>query len=358
MTNVTKAEYELQRRMNLLLAQAPPASDRDRATIEQLAKVEAAHAASAPSSPSTGGSLMGSETTGLEVEVELRMIQVPTSMVHLLDDRTPLLTYKIKNTRSKKARLKLVSCVVGYSAEAIDTIEVDARAEVELPHFPVFEHDRIALLSETRAACLRTRVEDLDGSVERENTYRVVLLPRTSSYLSVQDAAGKPIDLTPYLGAWVTPNVPEIMQLIRMAASFHPDRAIVGYQPADAPNLGDIATRQVAAIFAALKAQEVVYVNSVAAFNLAGGVFVQRIRLPRESLAARSANCIDGVVLMASALEAASLNPAIVLIPGHAFLAFELAPDSGRWDFVETTMIATSTFEQAQQVGRRTAAQL
>ena len=52
-------------------------------------------------------------------------------------------------------------------------------------------------------------------------------------------------------------------------------------------------------------------------------------------------------VLFASLLEAISLHPAIVLVPGHAFLGWETWTGAGEWKFLETTLIGTSTFEQA-----------
>jgi hypothetical protein len=55
---------------------------------------------------------------------------------------------------------------------------------------------------------------------------------------------------------------------------------------------------------------------------------------------------------MASVLEAASLNPAIVLVPGHAFLAWETQSGSQSWDYLETTLIGSKEFEEAQRVGR------
>ena len=79
---------------------------------------------------------------------------------------------------------------------------------------------------------------------------------------------------------------------------------------------------------------------------------MQRVRLPREALAQKSANCIDGTFLMASLLEAASLNPAIVLVPGHAFLARETQDNGGEWDYLETTLIGAADFDAAQRSGR------
>jgi hypothetical protein len=66
----------------------------------------------------------------------------------------------------------------------------------------------------------------------------------------------------------------------------------------------------------------------------------------------RSANCLDGTVLLASVLEAASLNPALVLVPGHAFLAWETQDGNGEWDYLETTMIGTHDFAAARAAGR------
>jgi hypothetical protein len=106
-------------------------------------------------------------------------------------------------------------------------------------------------------------------------------------------------------------------------------------------------TPQVRAIFEALATSGVRYVNSVIDFTPETATATQRVRLPRESLANTSANCIDGTVLMASLLEAASLNPAIVLVPGHAFLAWETWRNKGEWRHLETTLIATGSFEDA-----------
>ena len=85
--------------------------------------------------------------------------------------------------------------------------------------------------------------------------------------------------------------------------------------------------------------------------TLEEGTASQRIRLPRESLRDRMANCIDGTVLVASLLEAMSLNPAIVLVPGHAFVSWETWPDSGEWRYLETTMISSHDYDAARRRG-------
>ena len=62
-----------------------------------------------------------------------------------------------------------------------------------------------------------------------------------------------------------------------------------------------------------------------------------------------SANCIDGTVLFASALENIEIDPYIVMIPEHAFLAWENGDDT--ISCLETTMVGSSTFEDALDYG-------
>ena len=65
------------------------------------------------------------------------------------------------------------------------------------------------------------------------------------------------------------------------------------------------------------------------------------------------ANCIDGTVLFASALENIGIEPLIVLIPGHAFVGWKRWTDSNVCGFLETTMIPTHSFEEAYNEGNR-----
>jgi len=114
---------------------------------------------------------------------------------------------------------------------------------------------------------------------------------------------------------------------------------------------------QVRAIFDALKADaDVTYVNSTINFNPEQSARTQRVRLPRQSLAEQQANCIDGVLLFASLLEAASLNPALVIIPGHALVAWETGKQSGQWQYLETTKLSEGTFDEACALGKQKAA--
>jgi hypothetical protein len=300
-----------------------------------------------------GGILMGRDTTGVDAQVLLRQSHVPTGIVHLLDaEETPLVTYRIEYVGDEPVRLRLTSFVEAYSAQAIDTVELHYNESVEILHLPTFFPRQLRTVTEMTRATLHIRIDDLDGNTEQHSTFPIWLLARNSAYLGARDpATGRWIDFAPYLAAWVTPNAPEIMGLLRRAAELHPQRQIVGYQ-VDAAGV----EAQVRATFNALKEAQIVYVNSVLSFGATEGTYLQRVRLPREALEQKSANCIDGTLLMASLLEAASLNPGLVLVPGHAFLAWETQDHSGDWDYLETTMIGSHDFEAAQRSARHLAA--
>lgn len=299
------------------------------------------------------GTAMGPDTTGLTVTVLLRMAHLPTSIVHLLEaGQHPLVSLRVHNGRTTPARLRLTSFVEGYSAHAVDTVEIAPGQQAEISHLPTFFPDRLASLSEVCRASLHIQIDDLDGKMEQERTFPIWMLARTSALLHVPDpATGLPRDLMPYLAAWVTPSVPAVFALLRQAAASLTDGTVASYQ-VDAAGV----QAQVKAIYDALKGAGITYVNSVLCFGAIPGVLAQRIRLPTESLTQRSANCMDGTVLLASVLEAASLHPALVLIPGHAFLGWETSEGSGQWDYLETTLLGSQDFAQAQAEGRALAA--
>jgi hypothetical protein len=313
------------------------------------------------------GAMLGPETTGLRVDTALKLQPVPTGIYHLLDPETdPLLTVTITNLTNDPRRLCVTSYIEGISGRAIKTLEF-SRSEIKkaktIPLLPSLLPDQARRITEIQRATLhvvvdifgstmnpQTRTDTWSSLIESHDTYSILLLSRNSGFNAVEDPeTGTRRDLTRYYGAWVTPHVEPVQALVRRAADRVPDRRIAGYQGRRNP---DTTAAQVRALFETLKAEGLSYVDSVIDFGAGPGQVTQRTRLPRESLRHKSANCIDGTVLMASLLEAASLQPAIVLVPGHAFVAWETWEGTDEWDYLETTMIASHDFDAANQRAR------
>jgi hypothetical protein len=295
--------------------------------------------------------VLGAETTGLEAQVFLRMEQIPTSIYHLFDKtRNPLLSVEVRNIPKDKnnpiRRVRVTSFIDGYSVAEVTTLELEPKKTYSFDQLPALIPERLKDLTELTRASLNVLVEDLDTQkVEIHNTYPVWMLARTTAPLAVKDPkTGQIQDFTPYLGCFVTPNEQSVMKFLRAAVDLHPEKSLVGYQQDPSK-----VAPQVKALYEALKSVAgITYVNSVVDFTPKPDMMNQRIRLPRESLEEKEANCIDGTVLFASLLEAITLSPAIVLVPGHAFLAWETWSGSpGDWCFVETTMIGYQPFETA-----------
>jgi hypothetical protein len=319
---------------------------------------------------------LGPETTGLLVVTTIRLQPIPTGVYHLLDPETdPLLTVTIKNKSYDPRRVCVTAYIEGLSAKTIKTVELAPMDEVgqAINLLPSLIPEQARRITEVQRCTLNVEVVDLDNKVESQDTYSLVLLARNSSFNSVVDpVTARPRDMTKYYAAWVTPNVEPVQALVRKAAERVPGRCFWGYQARPKPDetatqvkassqrhrAGATPTRsestgaQVKALFDTLKEAGIVYVDSVIDFGAGRGQVTQRTRLPRESLRHRSANCIDGTVLFASLLEFASLHAAIVLVPGHAFVAWETWRGTNDWDYLETTMIGSADFETARQHAR------
>jgi hypothetical protein len=83
----------------------------------------------------------------------------------------------------------------------------------------------------------------------------------------------------------------------------------------------------------------------------------QRTRLPTEVLASTNAQCLEGTLLYASLMEAIGLKPAIIIIPGHAFVAWHAGPKDGlsekSYYFLETTMTHAAEFKDALVMAKK-----
>lgn len=363
LAKLRQEEYEISVEVNRLrrevFGQADPSSSPD--LLEELAKAETTlhgveEQISTALEDADSGLILdskqesrrrGEETTGLEAKVHLRMAQLPTSFYHLLvSEKDPLISCEVYAAEENEStrRVRVTSYIEGYSARTVNSFELRRNQTHTFDQLPTLFHNRLRDLTELTRASLNILVEDLDGAVEIHETYPIWLLARTTAPLAIRDPkTGGWRDMTRYFGAFVTPNAPSLMAFLRVAADQHPGGRLIGYQGGK-----DQVTSQIKALFDALKQEgNITYVNSLIDFSPEQGFAAQRVRLPRESLADQQANCIDGTVLFASLVEGISMNPAIVLVPGHAFLAWETWRHNGEWKFLETTMIGSHTFEQA-----------
>lgn len=115
------------------------------------------------------------------------------------------------------------------------------------------------------------------------------------------------------LAAFVQPNAPEVRRVLSTASRLLRDRtgdsSLQGYQ-AGSTRAATIAL----AVFEALKAEGIRYINPPASFEDTG----QRIRSTSEVLTSRFGTCVDLAVTYSAVCEAAGLNPVVAIVNGHA----------------------------------------
>ncbi len=126
------------------------------------------------------------------------------------------------------------------------------------------------------------------------------------------------------LAAFITPNHPAIQPLIKRASvileKWTGNSALDAYQSRNP----DRVRKQMAAIYAAISEQCIVYATAPASFEACG----QRVRLADDLLSQKLGNCLDMTLLYTACLEAAGIHPLVILTEGHAFAGAWLTPET------------------------------
>jgi TolB-like protein len=288
---------------------------------------------------------------------------IPTAVYHLLGTlQAPIVEYTLENTTASPITLSVSTEILGYTHLSKETVELPASGVRVVHQIPAFQNEQLASIVQQRTTSLHLRVAALIDESEQilfEQQRTVTLLPYNTLLWSLESADGQRIDLLPALAAWVSPNSPTVAKLLREAADYSPSHRIAGYQNPTLlalPSSDETQTQRLKAvreearaIYQMLKERyKLRYVDQSTQYPNERG---QRILLPDESLNYQSANCIDGTVLWASLLYRAGINPLIILVPGHAFIGWEVWPDTGRYDVLETTQLGIGDFDAASEAG-------
>lgn len=118
------------------------------------------------------------------------------------------------------------------------------------------------------------------------------------------------------LPAFVTPNEKNYVPTILKRASellgvWTGKDSLDSYLPKDPNRVRKCA----AAIYTAIRECGIAYATLAASFEPTG----QRVRLIHTIMNGKLANCMDFTLFLASCLEAADLNPLLILVPGHIY---------------------------------------
>jgi hypothetical protein len=309
---------------------------------------------SALSSQRNQGLVLGAATSKINITVHLRLAHIPVAIAHLLQTETaPLISITFTNHpygSGQPLRLAVVAYLEGCSDQAIATIEVPAgSSSMALNMLPAVAESLLPARSQPRPATLNILIEDVDRSAAIfRGTFRANLLPSTCLPSVILDPTeGKWLDMTPYLGAFVTPHQPEIIELARNAAGRCAPGGEVRFPASEQER-----ETWMRAIYQELKESvRIDYSSQPLPMSVEEGLAESRLRLPRQALEEQQANSRDSALLFASLMEAAGLSPALVIAPGHFWVAWEAAFQSGGWNYLETSLVNSASFDEARAAG-------
>lgn len=182
-----------------------------------------------------------------------------------------------------------------------------------------------------------TRTQTLEASIERHGQpplvrrAKVRVHPLDEALYFVRDGDAR-IDLGFMFAAWVDPQSPVVDDLLALAHRIDPGLPM---QARDAA----ARLRQARAVWLALERRGLRYADEGAGISQGPVIYSQRVRLLADTWDERVANCLDGSVLIASALERLGIRTMLVLVPGHAFVGFYTDDGSRHAEFLETTLL-------------------
>lgn len=307
-----------------------------------------------PPTPTPAGS---SNVSPAQVAVGVRYYtKVPTAFYHLLgktSKQQSFATFTLTNQGTETVKIKVMSEIVGFTEQAVETLDLSTGQTIKLDQTPIMKAGARSQLNEGQVASFHYKVTFLQGGDEKlieEQSVSVNMMSKRDLVVSIVDENGDLVaDFREYAAAWVTPASPKIEELLRQATQYVAGEAIYGYQGGEEGVLP-----QLAAIYQVINDDyRIRYVSTPVSLASTDKTYVQRIRLPAETIEQQAGNCIETAVLYASAIEAMDMNPLLVLVPGHAFVACETDDGSHQYIFIETTVLGEGrTFEEALEIGQ------
>ncbi|HKW67355.1 MAG TPA: hypothetical protein VJP04_08715 [Terriglobales bacterium] len=252
-------------------------------------------------------------------------------------DYWPVAVLTISNASDRPVAQTVDAQIPGWSEPAQHSLILGPHSTHNLQISPELLPQAFAN-QEFRRATLEVRVSSPQGPEHYFQQRPVFLHSAYDLYW------GKSFSNAQFIARWVTPHDPAVLRLVAEARRYVRNGRMPGY--GNKLNVEPEVRAQAAAIFQALKHSGVSYVTSIYTFGDFSSA-AQRIRLPQETLTLDTANCIDVSVAFASGVENLGMDPAIVIVPGHAFAGVRLGPEAQDWLYLDLTVLPRGTFQQA-----------
>jgi hypothetical protein len=177
-----------------------------------------------------------------------------------------------------------------------------------------------------------------NGADLGQKTGRIQLRAVNDVPFAVKDDQGHVTDRSNLFAAFVNENSPVVEVILKEALQWGAVQQFSGYRQGKA-SVEDVRM-QVFAIWNVLRRHNVKYSSITTASGFSENVRSQSVRFVDETFHMSQANCVDGSVLFASVLYKITIQPVLVMKPGHMFVGYRVSPQ-GPLEFLETTMLGS-----------------
>ena len=288
----------------------------------------------------TNNQTTGTEELKLEADLEITK-RIPTAFYNNAD--VELLAINFKSNKDVKVKVEVE---VPDVTEKI-TKEIDLKTgETKEKFKPPILKEAYGPLDKAQEKPVEVKITNVDsGEVVKDTSEQVAFLSRNDMVWISEDG----YDNYKYIARWITKDNKEVKELVRKAADYNDQfcgqHSMIGYLGGEQAVLC-----QLASIFAAMREHyEITYIKSAESYTTTNA---QSIRLPEEVLMEKSGLCIETAVTVAAALENLDMEPVIIFIPGHAWVAVKTYAGSPRYFHLESTMLeSTVTVQDALDQG-------
>lgn len=270
-----------------------------------------------------------------------------TNLAHLLGrniNNRPLNfidNIQVQNNSSTPQTVYIRAALQGYSETAQQRVDLAPNQTKQVnPMNLSFNYEKLYNVTSSVTSNIELSLYQNDTLIDL-HSFNVFIDP-INRFRWFREENGQVFDFRPYVAVLITPEDREnqIQRLLTEAAAYSKDGSIYGYQGGTIESAID----QVFAVYSAMQMRNIVYTNVIGSFFDGA----QNVKLPAQSLLTGSANCIDGVLVFASAFEAMGMEPILVFMSGHALIGVRLSPgDDDSLLLIETTMVGNATFNDA-----------
>ncbi|MDX1948303.1 MAG: hypothetical protein SFU86_23125 [Pirellulaceae bacterium] len=199
-----------------------------------------------------------------------------------------------------------------------------------------YKFDLLAKRSQPGPVTVTFVVEVGDEEAEEQTETLTLRSINDCPFTMVED--GNAVDVCFMFAAYVNEQHPFVDKMLREGLDTGVVEAFTGYQSKDKAEV----LRQVYALWHALTERDLRYSDITTSSADSDTVASQHVRMIDESINNAQANCVDGSVLLASLLRKIGIEPVLVMVPGHCYLAFYLDAEGTDIVALETTLLGSS----------------